>query len=82
MVLGILSVGRYFIVYSKIPRCLYINWTRISLNTTVFHFQEIALIVQALLGDRRFTFRNDQHVLCGSIIGMLIIWLHLLVSTE
>nr|CAH8833785.1 unnamed protein product [Trichobilharzia regenti] len=48
-------------------------WTVIS---------EIGIIVQALLGDRRFTFRNDQHVLGGLIIGMLIIWLHLLVSTE
>nr|CAH8833355.1 unnamed protein product [Trichobilharzia regenti]CAH8833358.1 unnamed protein product [Trichobilharzia regenti] len=48
-------------------------WTVIS---------EIAIIVQALLGDRRFTFRNNQHVLCGLIIAMLIIWLHLLVSTE
>nr|CAH8833776.1 unnamed protein product [Trichobilharzia regenti] len=45
-------------------------------------YDEIGIIVQALLGDRRFTFRNDQHVLGGLIIGMLIIWLHLLVSTE
>nr|CAH8833361.1 unnamed protein product [Trichobilharzia regenti] len=48
-------------------------WTVIS---------EIAIIIQALLGDRRFTFRNDQHVLCGLVIGTLIVWLHLLVSTE
>nr|CAH8820526.1 unnamed protein product [Trichobilharzia regenti] len=64
----------YLIVTILIMLCGFaMIWTVIS---------EIGIIVQALLGDRRFTFRNDQHVLGGLIIGMLIIWLNLLVSTE
>nr|CAH8833092.1 unnamed protein product [Trichobilharzia regenti] len=43
---------------------------------------EMALIVQAILGDRRFTFRDDQHLLCGLLTGMLIIWMQLIISTE
>nr|CAH8854355.1 unnamed protein product [Trichobilharzia regenti] len=43
---------------------------------------EMAFIVQAILGDRRFKFRNDQHILCGLISAMFIIWMQLIISTE
>nr|CAH8833748.1 unnamed protein product [Trichobilharzia regenti] len=42
---------------------------------------EMACVVQAVLGDRSFTFQDNQYILCASIITMLIIWLQLIVST-